>query len=145
MQLIVREELNKTVLIYVDSYENSVPIGDACILFNEDYFHFNSLSQLLIGINDQIEHDNNSSQTFTNLEKFHAGLEQDGASYTVHHHHKGRVATFSILLICRHNSSWQGEITWLEKRKKENFRSVLELIMILDSALSTVNNLKTNS
>lgn len=146
MRLIVRGELNKTVLICVDSYDEHVPTGDACILFDEDCFRFNSLSQLIIGINNRFDLDNDIfPQSFTHLKKFRVGSEQDGSSYTVCPRHKGRVATFSILLICRQNSSWQGQITWLEKSKKENFRSVLELIMILDSALSAVNNLNTNS
>ena len=33
------------------------------------------------------------------------------------------------------NSSWQGTVSWVEGRKKEYFRSALELIRLMDSTL----------
>ncbi|MCI8823179.1 MAG: hypothetical protein HFI15_11875 [Lachnospiraceae bacterium] len=50
-------------------------------------------------------------------------------------HHKGTQATFLIRVMYRQHSSWQGEVTWVEQRKKEYFRSALELLRLLDSAL----------
>lgn len=32
--------------------------------------------------------------------------------------------------------SWQGSVTWLEGGQEESFRSVLELLMLMNSALS---------
>lgn len=37
------------------------------------------------------------------------------------------------------NHTWQGTITWVEGQKKENFRSALELIRLMDSALVEKN------
>lgn len=34
---------------------------------------------------------------------------------------------------------WQGNIKWLNKEKEENFRSSLELIKLIDSALTSEN------
>lgn len=45
------------------------------------------------------------------------------------------LATFRLRVLFRQNASWQGEIVWLEKQAAAGFRSVLELIGILDSAL----------
>lgn len=36
---------------------------------------------------------------------------------------------------CDH-ASWQGVVTWIDQQKKECFRSALELIKLLDSAVS---------
>jgi len=49
--------------------------------------------------------------------------------------HTGRRATFLLRIVFRQNASWQGNITWLEQNKNECFRSILELIKILDAAL----------
>ncbi len=46
---------------------------------------------------------------------------------------KGEIATFYIKIRFRQNSSWQGSITWLEGGKTEDFRSVFELLKIINS------------
>ena len=48
---------------------------------------------------------------------------------------RGECATFVVRVMYRQNTSWQGEVTWVEKQKKERFRSALELVRLLDSAL----------
>lgn len=44
--------------------------------------------------------------------------------------------SFVIEVKSQENSTWQGTITWVEGKKKENFRSALELIRLIDSTLS---------
>ena len=46
------------------------------------------------------------------------------------------MATFRVHVRFKQNASWQGTITWLEKKTQSSFRSVLELIHLMDSALS---------
>ena len=46
---------------------------------------------------------------------------------------KGDIATFYIKIRFRQNASWQGNITWREGGKTEDFRSVFELLKIIDS------------
>ncbi|MBQ2819515.1 MAG: hypothetical protein IKM67_05230 [Clostridia bacterium] len=50
---------------------------------------------------------------------------------------KGRLATFSIRLMFRQNASWQGSVSWLEGSSEETFRSALELIFLMKSALDS--------
>lgn len=50
--------------------------------------------------------------------------------------HTGKIATFSVRVIFRQNASWQGSVTWLEEKTEENFRSVLELVLLMHSATS---------
>jgi len=47
--------------------------------------------------------------------------------------------SFVIEVKSRENSTWQGTITWVEGKKKENFRSALELIRLIDSTLAGEN------
>ncbi len=45
----------------------------------------------------------------------------------------GKLATFTIRVLFRQNASWQGTIKWMEQDKTENFRSVLELMHLVNS------------
>lgn len=54
--------------------------------------------------------------------------------------HRGKDATFLIRVQYRQNSSWQGEITWIDGQKKKYFRSALELVHLIDSALGGNDN-----
>ncbi len=47
--------------------------------------------------------------------------------------------SFVIEVKSQENSTWQGTITWVEGKKKENFRSALELIRLIDSTLVAEN------
>lgn len=48
---------------------------------------------------------------------------------------KGEEATFIIHVKYRQNATWQGEVIWADKKKKKFFRSALELLKMIDSAM----------
>lgn len=48
---------------------------------------------------------------------------------------RGRVATFQIIIRYRQNASWQGELHGAGEQAKTYFRSALELLRLMDSAL----------
>ncbi|MDR1573514.1 MAG: hypothetical protein LBS24_04340 [Clostridiales Family XIII bacterium] len=43
--------------------------------------------------------------------------------------------TFVIRILNRQNATWQGVITRVDKKEKRSFRSLLELIKLIDSVL----------
>ena len=49
----------------------------------------------------------------------------------------GQGATFVVNILFRQHTSWQGTITWCEKNHEQSFRSVLELLNLMDSALNS--------
>ncbi len=51
-----------------------------------------------------------------------------------------KTGTFVINVMRQENATWQGEITWAEKNTKKKFRSTLELIKMMDQALSNEEN-----
>ncbi len=51
----------------------------------------------------------------------------------------GDLGTFVVRVQHRQNSSWQGSITWTEKNKTIYFRSVWEMIKLIESAMDTVS------
>jgi hypothetical protein len=45
------------------------------------------------------------------------------------------IASFKINVMFRQNASWQGNIVWLDNSMESQFRSVLELLFLIDSVL----------
>lgn len=43
--------------------------------------------------------------------------------------------TFLVHIVESQNATWQGNVTWLNQEKTENFRSLLELIKLMDGAV----------
>ncbi|BDF72809.1 hypothetical protein CE91St41_37920 [Oscillospiraceae bacterium] len=43
--------------------------------------------------------------------------------------------TFVVQILSARNATWQGTVTWTDSRRSESFRSALELIRLIDSAL----------
>ena len=50
--------------------------------------------------------------------------------------------SFVVEVKCQENHTWQGTIHWVEGQKKENFRSALEMIRLMDSVLSASETAK---
>jgi len=48
----------------------------------------------------------------------------------------GSKCTFEITVKFRQNATWQGHILWEEKNQRQNFRSVLEMLKLMDEALT---------
>lgn len=46
-------------------------------------------------------------------------------------------ATFVVHINKCENDSWQGQVTWADRDEKINFRSAMELMNIMDSALDS--------
>lgn len=49
----------------------------------------------------------------------------------------GEKQTFLVRIIENRNATWQGNVTWLNQKKTENFRSFLELIKMMDAAVES--------
>ena len=51
----------------------------------------------------------------------------------------GDIGTFIVRVQHRQNSSWQGRITWMEEDKTVQFRSVWEMVKLIENAMDTVS------
>lgn len=133
----------RTFLIYIDSYDNGVPVGQYHNLCREELVEFRSLTQLLLHLDHSLDVDEmpqsfNKIRTFFPLNGY--GLEtMEEASPR-----SGRMATFVIHVLFRRNASWQGTLSWLDEGRVENFRSVMEMITLINSALENVKNSRWN-
>lgn len=50
----------------------------------------------------------------------------------------GELGTFVVRVQHRQNSSWQGRLTWMDEDKTVYFRSIWEMIKLIDDAINTV-------
>ena len=124
----------RTTLICIDGYEDRVPKGR---FYNPHYaegvrFHgMVDLIRKLDAMLDQMQFPQSFSIVRTFSENRTAKMNQSPDAMKPHN---GEVATFAVRILFRQNSSWQGSILWVEGNREESFRSVLELIFLLDSA-----------
>lgn len=136
MQKRIRSDAGRTTVICIDRYENGVPSGRFYNYANPDEGHvFLSLIQLIAGM-ERILDSANYPQSFTAVRSFAVSAEQAVNETVGAQDRKGALATFVVKVLFRQHTSWQGSITWQEAGCEEPFRSVLELILLMESALS---------
>lgn len=132
----IRGDASKTTIICVDNYKHGVLSGRYYSYNRRDECHsFESLMQLIVGM-EHILDSANDPQSFTALRSF-AGMPrtQTGENVGICCRN-GDTATFVVKVLFRQHTSWQGSITWLEADIEQPFRSVLELILLMESALN---------
>ena len=124
---------NNRILVCVDDYENGVPTGRFYNSLQQSE-QFGSLSQLLIRIEAMLD-DQRTPQSYTTHRTFADVMDmlEDGERPAPTR--KGCTATFELKILFRQHGSWQGIVVWKEGKQEHSFRSVLELIHLLDSAL----------
>jgi len=54
----------------------------------------------------------------------------------IRHDAGSTIGTFEITVKFTQNATWQGHIYWVEKNKKQSFRSAMEMLKLMDEALS---------
>ena len=122
-------------IVCVDSYEDSVMKGRILNpLTGAEAFC--GLVQFLLKMEDALECEQ-APQSFTELRRF-AGMLQPEKRERVCLSERGMKMTFELKVIFRQHSSWQGTLVCREKKAMHHFRSVLELIVLMDSALRSV-------
>lgn len=129
----------RTTIVCIDSYLACVPKG---WLFNpamDGGKSFDSLMQFLLEM-ENLLNEVRFPQPFMMTRRFSSqGIEnvptcEGGGPQT------GKLATFAVKVLFRQNASWQGIVTWLNGNQEESFRSTLELILLMHSALSEENS-----
>lgn len=127
-------EAYRNIRLCVDSYADGVLAGRYSFPGLEPEDHpFRSLTQFLTAIEAKMD-ETGFPQSFTARRTFAPiVLEPVAAGGPLRN---GDRATFLIRIAFRQHASWQGSVTWLEGRGEQNFRSVLELILLMNSALT---------
>ena len=134
MEQEIREESYQLTMVCVDRYEQNVMQGR---LYNPSYqgeISFCSLMEFLRKMETMLD-EMQYPQAYVSIRSF--GDEGAPLECVAMQGEKreGICATFGVRVLFRQNASWQGKVYWLEGGKEENFRSVLELLFLMDSAL----------
>ena len=123
-----------TTTVCVDGYEGAIPRGRLYHLSQSGAIPFHGIIPFLTQM-EGILNRMNFPQSLTAERAFRKREPEQAMPQQEDREPWGEIATFSLKVIFRQNSSWQGTLTWLEQGREESFRSVLELCMLLNSAL----------
>ena len=127
----MRGNAYRATTVCVDTYHHRVLSGR---LYNPalpaEGLRFESLVEFLLA------NETHFPQSFTAVRSFRTS-SQRAAVPAGEQTATGRLATFTVSVLFRQNTSWQGSVSWLETGREESFRSVLELVLLMNSALET--------
>ena len=119
--------------VCVDSYQDSVFTGRLYNPYLNDGKEFHSMVQFLTELEEMLD-TMNFPQSFNAIRTFAAPPKRE-LDTVKWEELTGEMATFTIRVLFRQNASWQGSVSWLEGEQEQSFRSALELIFLMDSAL----------
>lgn len=134
MTVKIKGEEYRSTTVCVDSYDNGVPCGRMYNRSLPEGKSFCGVTRFLIEM-EQLLNDMDFPKAFAEIRHFTpcANSETGPPETEIR---MGIAATFTIRILFRQNASWQGSVTWVEGKQEQSFRSVLELILLLDNALS---------
>ena len=122
-----------SILVCMDSYRDGVPEGRFYTPMQTQET-FDSLTQFLLKMESALDEEL-FPQSDTARRTFLADRSVPVSRISKLQIRRGQKATFELQIVFRQHSSWQGVIRWLDRQREESFRSVLELILLMDSAL----------
>lgn len=134
MQSRIRDNAYRTTVLCVDSYQNGEIAGRLYHPGLPEGKQFLSLMQLLVEMEELLD-ELQFPQSFTARRSFAPAPFQLGAAIPEDLEERGQTATFSVRVLFRQNTSWQGAVTWRDTGQEESFRSVLELVLLMHGAL----------
>jgi hypothetical protein len=147
MQIIKNKNIStesKLIILKIDSYDNREPCGR---IYNDSFkneIEFTGLVQLILIVEslvDEIGFAKAAEQlrTFEYKGRDISGYKEEAADIgrIVLKSGSGKVADFALAILFRQHADWQGRLRRLGSGDEMPFRSVLELVRLLDSALYT--------
>jgi hypothetical protein len=125
----------RTTTVCVDSYENQVLVGRFYNPYCPEGVRFHGVMNFLLKMEEMLDQ-MNFPQAFSDVRTFAKIPTMPKCETLESKIQKGELATFALRVLFRQNTSWQGSVSWLEGGREETFRSVLELMFLLDSAIA---------
>ena len=126
---------SRKITVCIDSYDSGVLKGRFYNAYRE-MDRFDSLVQFLTSVEVVLE-EQQHPQSYTVLRKFSDHVSAGDGTVTSGCIQKGKIATFEMQVLFRQHTSWQGVLIWRDRKMEQPFRSVLELVLMMDSALRT--------
>ena len=124
----------RKAVVCLDDYQSKIPQGRICYPGIEQAICFEGVMELMQGM-EYIQELMGIAKTGVEYRTFGTVDHAAQKMTPVEMNAKGKMATFLLHIVGRNSCSWQVTIYWMEAEKEENFRSVLELLWLLNSAL----------
>jgi len=136
MNKMVSEDM-RSCIIRVERYDNKNPEGTVYNLYYGVEVPFENLTRLLLLMEDLMD-ELDCPQASVKSRRF--GIERKQPErYSIpdlpDKPETEALATFRVKVLFRQGASWQGKIEWMEEGMETSFRSALELVKLMDSAL----------
>lgn len=134
------------VVLCVDGLHCAGPTGRLFHSYRTDALSFDGADQMVFHMEElynalNFPHPGTNERSFVPVNRSEAHyterdrIMKDEALLSKH----GDLGTFIVRVQHRQNSSWQGRITWMEQDKTISFRSVWEMVKLIESAVDTVS------
>lgn len=128
--------------VCVDSYKGGgVPAGRIYNSGIEGALTFRCVNQFLLRMEELLDQ-MRFPQPFAVARSFAPGGQEAAGTHGGKEETAGALATFTVRVFFRQNASWQGSVTWEETGREQSFRSVLELLLMMDGALKEAHSAK---
>ena len=124
----------RTTVVCIDSYEDRIPCGRYYNLSEEDGKQFSGVMQFLSQMEKTLD-GIGFPQSFTATRSFGAVTGHMPGAPPDTDIRDGKLATFLVRVLFRQNASWQGSVVWTDGGQEQSFRSAMELLFLIDSAL----------
>ena len=124
----------RNTVVCIDSYHEKIMRGRIYNPYIEENIEFYGLMSFILAMEELMGQMSypmayEVKRSFTQTEPYQYPTGQTSVDS------KGAKGTFIVRVLFRHNASWQGTICWKEGGMEESFRSVLELVILINSAL----------
>lgn len=124
----------RDTVVCVDSYNERVMKGRIYNPYFEGNIKFNGLMSFILAMEELLDemkypqaYELRRSFAKEDINTIDKGKEGVGI--------RGMEETFDVKIYFRQNASWQGTILWEKSGVEQHFRSVLELVLLMNSAL----------
>ena len=125
----------RTTTVCIDSYQDGAMKGRFYNPYLEGGRGFDNLTQFLFHMEQTLDL-MDFPKAFTAIRTFVPPPKVGTTGPPDDQWQTGKLATFKLRILFRQNASWQGSITWQEGRREQSFRSVLELILLMNTAIN---------
>ena len=124
----------RTTVVCVDTYDRTGMTGRLYNPFFSGGKPFSGMMDFIWDMEELLD-EMQFPQSFTQERSFGGRAIPTPEPLATMERQKGKLATFAVRILFRQNASWQGTVSWVEGRREEHFRSALELLKTIDSAL----------
>ena len=132
----------------ITSYKSGLVIGVLHSMYLDEPYEFSSLIKMIEKMEEIFDTKkfpqafmkprtfSDDKQGIKKLKAERNDIMKDAAKPNIKDETVSTQCTFEITVKFRQNATWQGQILWAEKNQKQNFRSVLEMLKLMDEALT---------